>query len=95
MSPETIAIFAIVAAVAAVFSVLAFIFARLGDAEQRGILKQRVSGLEDRQEKLEGKIDEIGKKIDIKFDETNEKIGEMREMIARLFTERKLEKECK
>lgn len=84
MNPETIAIFAIVAAVAAVFSVLAFIFARLGDAEQRGILKQRVTSLEERQEKMEKKIDEILEKLD--------GIGNS---ITRLFTERKIEKEVR
>ena len=67
---------------AATVSILAFFFARLADAEARGVLKQRVTDLEKRQEKLDQKIDKI-----------LEKLESINEAITRLFAERK--KECK
>lgn len=78
----TIEIGIIIGLSTATISFLAFFFARLADAEARGVLKQRVTDLEKRQERLDLKIDKI-----------LEKLENINEAITRLFAERK--RECK
>ena len=71
------------ALVVMIVAILSFFAARMKDAEERGRLVERVQNLTDQQKKTEAKMDEILTKLDA--------IGNS---ITRLFTERRLEKDC-